>query len=335
MCDGGRRGDTIGGIDRRTIGVVPHRLMRAVSPRRESIVSFPLSFPRSLAALVAVSGFAVAASLAPPPALADTDPHTIPKMLDVPPDHPWRQDTRLAYSTAAALPGHNAVEARRMAVANLVKSSPKALRPYLHVGPVHRHRFTVTIVGDQACAFYRPGRPHVAKVGPCAPSDRIRLASPRRATAFVVGFAYDDSLGDVHRHRARVRLISNLFSRRTLANVAWSYAPRGVGVAGLIDHNEDGLDDDARITLHSDGHVTCLRLGVYPGQKSTYSAGICRNLEPRRIHYPPRRATLSPWVVGSPAPAPSYVTTRDGSWWFVVGMPRPRACGRFPAAGSR
>jgi hypothetical protein len=73
-----------------------------------------------------------------------------------------------------------------------------------------------------------------------------------------------------------------------MANLAWTYAPHGVGVAGLIDDDHDGLDDDARVTLHADGRALCLRLGVYPGQRSSFAWGQCRNLEPRTIDYPQR-----------------------------------------------
>jgi hypothetical protein len=144
----------------------------------------------------------------------------------------------------------------------------------------------VTIVGDQACAIWPRGGLHRATTGPCRPGDRLRLADPLAATAQVVGSLYDRSLRRVHSHRRRVELISTLFRRATLANITWTYAPRGVGVAGLIDHNSDGLDDDARVTLHGGGRAVCLRLGVYPGQRSSYRSGICHNLGSRTIHYP-------------------------------------------------
>jgi hypothetical protein len=102
-----------------------------------------------------------------------------------------------------------------------------------------------------------------------------------------VGRLYDDSLGDTHTHRQRLRVMSALFPRASMANIAWTYAPRGVGVAGLIDDDHDGLDDDARVTLHGGGRALCLRLGVYPGQQSSSSWGQCRYLEPRTVHYPP------------------------------------------------
>jgi hypothetical protein len=223
-----------------------------------------------------------------PTAWADHDPRSVPKLLDVPPDHPWRTDTRLALATAAALPGRNADQAHRLARENLIRSAPPELRHHVRLGPVHGDRFTVTIVGDQACAIWPPGPGHRAVPGPCTRGDRITLANPLRATAHVVGFLYDDSLGDTHSHRQRVRVMGLLFPRRSLANIAWTYAPRGVGVAGLIDNDHDGLDDDARVTLHVDGRARCLRLGVYPGQHSTSAWGECRNLAPRTIHYPPR-----------------------------------------------
>jgi hypothetical protein len=73
-----------------------------------------------------------------------------------------------------------------------------------------------------------------------------------------------------------------------MANFTWSYAPHGVGVAGFIDHDGDGLDDDARVTLHGGGAAVCLRFGVYPRQHSTFERGQCRHLEPRVVHYPQR-----------------------------------------------
>jgi hypothetical protein len=232
---------------------------------------------------------AVIALIPGPSASADRDPTTVPKLLDVPPDHPWRNDTRLALAIAKALPGRNAEQAHRLAVRNLINSSPGVLRRYIDIGDVRGDRFTLTVVGDQACAVWRSGQgTHWAAPGPCAAADRIRLRSPLRATARVVGFLYDDTLGDAQTHRQRVNLMGQLFTRASMANLAWTYAPRGVGVAGLIDDDADSLDDDARVTLHGDGRALCLRLGVYPGQRSTFSWGECRNLEPRTIHYPPR-----------------------------------------------
>jgi hypothetical protein len=250
--------------------------------------------PRTRAAARAAScllaALAAAVAMLPgPPASADDDPRTVPKLLDVPPDHPWRKDTRLALSIAKALPGDNAAEARRKAIHNLIASSPPELRRHIEVGPLHGRRFTFTIVGDQACAAWpRGGGSHRAFPGPCVPRDRVTLRNPLRATATVVGFLYDDTLGEASTHRQRVSLMGQLFTRPSLANLTWTYAPRGVGVSGLIDDDNDGLDDDARVTLHADSRARCLRLGVYPGQHSTSSWGECRNLEPRVIHYPRR-----------------------------------------------
>jgi hypothetical protein len=220
------------------------------------------------------------------PASADHDPTPVPKLLDVPPHHPWRHDTRLALSTAAALPGHSATAGHRLAEQNLIESSPPLLRRYITLGPVHGDRFTLTIVGDQACAIWPKGRPHRAAAGPCRTCDRLRLPQAAAATATVLGFLYDRSLHGVRSHHRRVQLISNLFSRATLANLAWTYAPRGVGVAGLIDHNHDGLDDDARVTIHGQGRAVCVRLGVQPREDSSYRPGFCKNLAHRNPHYP-------------------------------------------------
>src|SRR5207244_3774637 len=158
--------------------------------------------------------------------------------------------------------GSSAAQARRLAVDNLIKSSPQPLRRHIHLGVVHGDRFTLTFVGDQACAVWRSGHgPHFATPGPCTPGDRRQLSNPLRATARVIGFLYDDSLGDAKTHRARVRLVHTLFTRANLANLTWQYAPHGVGVAGLIDDDADGLDDDARVTLHADGRALCVRFG--------------------------------------------------------------------------
>jgi hypothetical protein len=231
---------------------------------------------------------AVAAVIVPsaPPTWADHDPTTVPTLLDVPPDHPWRQDTRLALATATALPGSSAAQAHRLARQNLIRNAPPELRHHVSIGPVRGDRFTVTIVGDQACAIWPRGGAHRAEPGPCAAADRVRLGNPLKATARVVGFLYDDSLGDARTHRQRVRIMSLLFPRAAMANIAWTYAPHGVRVAGLIDDDHDGLDDDARVTLHGRGRALCLRLGAYPGQRSTSTWGQCRNLEPRAIRYP-------------------------------------------------
>jgi hypothetical protein len=250
----------------------------------------PLRRAAARAAICSLTTAAAVVALMPgPSAWADHSATTLSKLLDVPPDHPWRKDTRLALAIAKALPGRNAEQAHRQAVRNLITSSPRMLRRYIDIGDVRGNRFTVTFVGDQACAIWRSGRrPHVATPGPCAAADRIRLRNPLRATARVVGFLYDDALGDARTHRQRVNLMGQLFTRASMANLTWTYAPRGVGVAGLIDKDQDGLDDDARLTLHGDGRALCLRLGVYPGQSSTSSWGQCRYLKPRTIHYPER-----------------------------------------------
>ena len=241
-------------------------------------------------AICLFAALATAVALMPGTAArADHDPRTVARLRDVPPDHPWRKGTRLALSTARALPGRNAAQAHRLARENLIRNAPPELRHHVSIGPVRGGaRFTVTIVGDQACAIWRSGRPsHTAVPGPCAPADRVTLHNPLKATAHVVGLVYDDSLGDAHSHRQRVHVMSLLFPRASMANLAWTYAPHGVGVSGLIDDDHDGLDDDARVTLHGDGRALCLRLGVYPGQHSTSALGQCRNLAPRVIDYPP------------------------------------------------
>jgi hypothetical protein len=233
---------------------------------------------------------AVAAVIGPTsvlPASADHHPTLAPKLRDVPPGHPWRKNTRLALSTAAALPGRGAGQAHRLARQNLVRNAPPELRHHVSIGPVRGDRFTVTIVGDQACAIWPSGGAHRADPGPCAAADRVRLRNPLKTTAHVVGVLYDHSLGDARTHRQRVEVMSLLFPRAAMANLAWTYAPPGVGVAGLIDDDHDGLDDDARVTLHGGGRALCLRLGAYPGQQSTSSWGQCRHLEPRAIRYPP------------------------------------------------
>lgn len=241
-------------------------------------------------AICFLTAAAAVIAMAPgPSAWADRDPRTVPRLLDVPPDHPWRKDTRLALAIARALPGSTAEQARRRAIHNLVESSPPELRHHVYVGPLHGHRFTLTVVGDQACAAWpRGGGAHRTSPGPCVPADRMRERDPLKATASVVGLLYDDTLAGARNHRQRVNLMGTLFSRPSMANLAWTYAPHGVGVAGLIDDDRDGLDDDARVTLHGDGRAVCLRLGVYPGQHSTSSPGQCRNLGPRTIHYPRR-----------------------------------------------
>ena len=242
------------------------------------------------AAICFLTTAAAVIAMAPGPrAWADHDPRTVPKLLDVPPDHPWRTDTRLALAIAKALPGRTAEQARQLAIHNLIESSPPALRHHVHLGPLHGRRFTLTVVGDQACAAWpRGGGARHASPGPCVPADRMRERDPLKATATVVGFLYDDTLASARNHRQRVNLMGMLFRRASMANLTWTYAPRGVGVAGLIDDDHDGLDDDARVTVHGGGRTLCLRLGVYPGQHSTSSPGQCRNLEPRTIHYPKR-----------------------------------------------
>lgn len=237
-------------------------------------------------ALALIGGAALLLStLAATPASADRDPHTVPKLLDVPPDHPWRHDTRLALSTAKALPGTSAARGHRLAVRNLVRSSPPALREHVSVGPVHRGRFTLTIVGDQACAIWH-GRSHTAKPGPCRAADRMPLRQPLRLTASVLTFLVDDSLESANTPRERRQLVRLLFERRTLANISWTYAPHGVGIAGFVDDDHDGLDDDARITLHGRGRAVCVRFQVFKGERSTFRPGICRNLAPRPVDYP-------------------------------------------------
>jgi hypothetical protein len=242
------------------------------------------------AAICFLTTAAAVIAMAPgPSAWADHGARAVRKLLDVPPDHPWRKDTRLALAVAKALPGRTAAQAHREAIHNLIENSAPTVRHHVSVGPLHGRRFTVTMVGDQACAVWpRGGGAHRAFPGPCAPADRIRERDPLMATATVVGFLYDDTLAGARTHRQRVNLMGRIFRRASIANLAWTWAPHGVGVAGLIDEDRDGLDDDARITLHGGGHARCLRLGVYPGQHSTSAPGQCRNLEPRTIDYPQR-----------------------------------------------
>lgn len=251
---------------------------------------FPLHRPGRLRGVIALS--AVVASLAltvagvPVLARADDGKPSLPFKVDVPRDHPWRNHSRLALDIARSLPGRDAEAGRRLAVRNLIRNTPKVFGPYIDLGPLHRNRFTVTIVGDQACAIWARGGDQTAEPGPCTAGDRRRFPDAAAMTAVFLGLVYDRTMRSADSHRERVQLISSLFTRRGLATLAWTYAPHGVGVAGIIDKNRDGLDDDARITLHAQGKAICLRLGVYPGQDSTFGPGICKNLEPRRIHYP-------------------------------------------------
>lgn len=266
----------------------PRRQPTLPAPTTHSTSTHLIRRPARAAGVIALA-VALSAALftaAPGTALGDRDPKTVPRKLDVPPDHPWRVETRLALSTASSLPGATAARGRQLAIQNLVRSSPPVLREHVKVGPLHGDRFTLSVVGDQACAIWRGRSDSFATPGPCQVSDRIRLRHPLQMTADVVTFLYDDTLADARNPRQRRNLIELLYKRSTFANIAWTFAPHGVGIAGFIDRNHDGLDDDARFTVHGRGQVRCVRFAVYADQKSGSQPGICREIGPRRIDYP-------------------------------------------------
>jgi hypothetical protein len=254
-------------------------------------VSFPLHRLARLhptAATSSVVAAIVIALVGPAPlARADVHPLPLPFKADVPRDHQWRDHTRLALEVARSLPGHDAEAARRAAVHNLVDETPRVYRPYIDIGPVHRNRFTVTVVGDQACAIWPRRRAHKAEPGPCNNADRRPFPRATAQTATFLGLVYDRSLREARTPRLRAGFLTEFFSRQTIASLAWLYAPHGVGIAGVIDKNRDGLDDDARITLHGRGEAVCLRYAIHKGGHASHRPGICKNLAPRHPHYPP------------------------------------------------
>jgi hypothetical protein len=253
-------------------------------------VSFPLhrlARPRAAAVLPIVVASSLMALAGPAPLAHADEPPPLPFKADVPRDHQWRDHSRLALDLARSLPGRNAHTARRLAVRNVLRTTPKAYRPYIDLGPVHRHRFTVTVVGDQACAIWpRSGR-HEANPGSCSVVDRVPFPHAAAQTATFMGILYDRVMREARTPRQRAGLLTEFFSRQTIASLAWLYAPRGIGVAGAIDKNRDGLDDDARITVHGRGEAVCLRYAIRKGGHASYRSGICKNLAPRHPHYPP------------------------------------------------
>jgi hypothetical protein len=166
-----------------------------------------------------------------------------------------------------------------------VKRGLRAFGGYGHVGPVHHHRFTVTVISDQACAIFRHGRLRRVENGPCRPADRRASMTPLQDSAGLLLLA----VGDVYDWAPRHQVVRMLLAAPDLRWTSNLVAPRMVTVRGVVDRDRDGLDDDGRVAFTANGRSVCAHLPLYANQSGRVTFGSCASQPPRSLNLPPER----------------------------------------------
>ena len=158
----------------------------------------------------------------------------------------------------------------------------EGLEEYIHVGPLHGRRFTLTVISDQACATARPHRRGSARLGPCTAADRRASMTPLQDSAGLLLFFARDIFEFVPRADA----IREMYDPGTLRFIAPLVAPRGVEVSAIADRDRDRLDDDGRVAFHANGRTVCATLPASAKSSGAVTFGSCQRLRPRHVNVP-------------------------------------------------
>ncbi len=174
-------------------------------------------------------------------------------------------------------PHANAAQVRRRM---LNEMRDAALDEYVHIGPLHGPRFTVTAISDQVCVTVR--RPHSRSgldSGPCTAADRRASMTPLQDSANLLLEAASESFEYGDRNSA----LRETLAPSSLRWVSQLIAPQGVEVSGVVDGNRDRLDDDGRVAFHANNRSVCASLPLSASDSGTVTFGSCQRLVPRRV----------------------------------------------------
>lgn len=207
-----------------------------------------------------------------------------------------------SYTRIARTPGG----ARYMVIRDTTRFIP-ALKGSVRVSKVRNRRFTLTYFGDQACLTYtRPtsanGTTHTRiTAGTCTANQR----HPRQslmASATRIG-TYATRLMSSATRTYYTGALNRLVANKTLRQYAQASATAGVRISGVSDKNNDGLDDDGRVTFRRGDHAVCAELPITPGAKAHYYRSDCRDLPARdtTAGYRPIQLLWSTERIGSKA----------------------------------
>jgi hypothetical protein len=151
---------------------------------------------------------------------------------------------------------------------------------YVHVGPLHGRRFTLTAISDQVCVTVRAHRRGSVENGPCTSADVRASMTPLQDSANLLL----DLARESFEYGERKEALRELYSPVVLRWVSRLIAPRGVEVSGVVDGDRDGLDDDGRLAFHANHTSVCatLPLGARASGRTTF--GSCQRLASRHVH---------------------------------------------------
>jgi len=185
------------------------------------------------------------------------------------------------YAVAAGrelLRGADTTRAARAHLRAEIHDLPADQRPFFAVGPLRGRSFTVRVVADYACLNATPGV-RTVRAGACSPGDAPTALSPLRTAALSVDVlrvgTLDTSFPSTYWHG---------LDPRRLATFAGSAAPSGGRAAGITDRDEDGLDDDGRVTFRKDGSAVCLVLPLDDESSTRVVNTACGDLPARSTH---------------------------------------------------
>lgn len=151
-------------------------------------------------------------------------------------------------------------------------------------GKIHDHRFTFTYLGDQACLDYTgpvsnpPTEPRVTG-GTCTARERHPKTSPEAAARRIA--ALSTRLASSKTKKDETALLDLSVSMSLLPKYARAAASKGVQISGVVDANNDHLDDDGRVTFRRNGRAVCAELPITRDGKARVYRTDCRNLPTR------------------------------------------------------
>ena len=212
-----------------------------------------------------------AAPLAAPPAQADPATST---------DGVYTAANR-NYAAAAGrelLHGSHTARAARAHMRAEIHDLPADQRPFFAVGPLRGSSFTIRVVADYACLSATPSA-RTVRPGACRRDDALTKQVPLRTAALSVDVlhvsALDTSFPSTYWHG---------LDPRRLATFASSAAPTGGRAAGITDRDDDGLDDDGRVTFRRGGSAVCLELPLDNESSTRVVNTACGDLPARSTH---------------------------------------------------
>lgn len=190
--------------------------------------------------------------------------------------------TNLARLLAWVTPFADSADTARRRTVRMVRQA--GVGEFVHVGPLHGRRFTVTAISDQVCVRV-PRRPAMASVtnGPCTSADRLASPTPLQDSGHLLLLAARESF----QGQGRVRALRELLDAPSLRYAATLVAPHQVRVTAVVDRDRNGYDDDGRVAFHAEGRTVCATLPLRARAHGTVTFGSCAKLSPRPVTLPP------------------------------------------------